>query len=93
MNSIETPLSLFELQNSRSYWGSLGTKIIVQREKIKNIEFFVQAKQNEVNEALKEKRVLENLKEKEQEKFYKEVLAVESRELDDIATIRYMRAN
>ena len=93
MNSIDSPQSLFEIQNSRGYWGSLGTKIIAQREKIKNIEFFVQAKREEVNEALKEKRVLENLKEKDQEKFYKEFLAYENRELDEIATVRYMRAN
>ena len=93
ISSIDTPQSLFEIQNSRGYWGNLGTKIIAQREKIKNIEFFVQAKRNEVNEALKEKRVLENLKEKEQEKFYKEFLAYENRELDEIATVRYMSAN
>ena len=92
ISSIDTPQSLFEIQNSRGYWGNLGTKIIAQREKIKNIEFFVQAKRNEVNEALKEKRVLENLKEKEQEKFYKEFLAYENRELDEIATVRYMSA-
>ncbi len=93
MSSIETPQSLFEIQNSRNYWGGLGAKIITQREKIKNIEFFVKAKQEEVNEALKEKRVLENLKEKEQEKFYREFLAYENRELDEIATVRYTRAN
>lgn len=93
ISSIDTPQSLFEIQNSRGYWGSLGTKIIAQREKIKNIEFFVQAKRNEVNEALKEKKVLENLKEKEQEKFYKEFLAYENRELDEIATVRYMSTN
>ena len=93
MNAIDSPQSLFEIQNSRGYWGHLGTKIIAQREKIKNIEFFVQAKREEVNEALKEKRVLENLKEKDQERFYKEILAYENRELDDIATVRYMRAN
>lgn len=93
MSTIDTPQSLFEIQNSRGYWGNLGTKIIAQREKIKNIEYFVQAKREEVNEALKEKRVLENLKEKDQERFYKEFLAYENRELDEIATVRYMRAN
>ena len=93
ISSIDSPQSLFEVQNSRGYWGCLGTKIIAQREKIKNIEFFVQAKRNEVNEALKEKKVLENLKEKELEKFYKEFLAYENRELDEIATVRYMSAN
>ncbi len=93
ISSMDTPQSLFEIQNSRGYWGNLGTKIIAQREKIKNIEYFVQAKREEVNEALKEKKVLENLKEKDQERFYKEFLAYENRELDEIATVRYIRAN
>ena len=91
MNSMDSPLNLFEVQNSRGYWGSLGVLIAKQRERIKNVEFFMQAKQNEVNEAIKEKKVLENLKEKEQEAFYREYLQYESREFDDIAIQRYDR--
>ena len=91
MNSMDSPLNLFEVQNSRGYWGSLGVSIAKQRERIKNVEFFMQAKQNEVNEAIKEKKVLENLKEKEQEAFYREYLRLESKELDDIAIQRYDR--
>ncbi len=93
INSIDTPISLFEMQNSRGYWGNLGIKIAQQKERIKNVETFMKAKQQEVNEAIKEKKVLENLKEKEQEKFYKEFLAYERRELDEIAISRYSRIN
>lgn len=92
MNSIDTPQSLFEIQNSRGYWGTLGVKIAQQKERIKNIEIFLKAKQSEVNEAVKEKKVLENLKEKEEEKFYKEFLSYERRELDEIAITRYARS-
>ncbi len=91
MNSIDSPKSLFEIQNSRGYWGNLGVKINQQRERIKNIETFMHAKQVEINEALKEKRVLENLKTKEEEKYYKEFLAHERKELDEIALSRYSR--
>ena len=92
MNTIDSPKSLFEIQNSRGYWGSLGVKIAQQRERIKNVEVFLQAKQAEVNDAVKEKKVLENLKEKEEEKFYQEFLEHERRELDDLSISRYKRA-
>ena len=92
MNTIDSPKSLFEIQNSRGYWGSLGVKIAQQRERIKNVEVFLQAKQAEVNEAVKEKKVLENLKEKEEEKFYQEFLEYERRELDELSISRYKRA-
>lgn len=91
-NSMETPQSLFEIQNARDYWSNLGIKIANQKERIKNIEIFLKHKQEEVNEALKEKKVLENLKEKEQEKFYKEFLEHERQELDEIAISRFARA-
>lgn len=92
-SAMDTPQNLFEMKNARAYWGSLGTKIANQNERIKNIEFFLKAKQNEVNEAVKEKKVLENLKAKEEEKFYKEFLEYERRELDEIAISRFARAN
>lgn len=92
-SSIDTPQNLFEMQNARDYWGNLGTQIANQNERIKNIEIFLKAKQNEVNEAVKEKKVLENLKAKEEEKFYKEFLEYERRELDEIAISRFAQVN
>lgn len=91
ISTIDSPQSLLEIQNARHYWSTLGTKIANQKERIKNVKVFLQAKQTEVNEAVKEKKVLENLKEKEQEKFYKEFLAYERRELDEMATGRFIR--
>jgi len=92
-SSMDTPQSLFEIQNARDYWSNLGIRIANQKERIKNIEVFLKSKQNEVNEAVKEKKVLENLKEKEQEKFYKEFEQYERRELDEIAITRFARAH
>ena len=91
-NSIESPQSLFEIQNARDYWSNLGIRIAEQKERIKNIQTFLKAKQEEVNEAVKEKKVLENLKAKEQEKFYKEFLEYERKELDEIAISRFAQA-
>lgn len=93
ISTIDSPKSLLEIQTARNYWSSLITKIANQKARIKNIEAFLNAKQTEVNEAVKEKKVLENLKEKEQEKYYKEFLAYETRELDELAIGRYARAN
>ncbi len=91
-NSIDSPQSLFEIQNARDYWSNLGIRIAEQKERIKNIQTFLKAKQEEVNEAVKEKKVLENLKAKEQEKFYKEFLEYERKELDEIAISRFAQA-
>ena len=51
----------------------------------------MEAKQKEVNQALKEKKIYEKLKENEEEKFYKELNMKESVEIDDIALSRYGR--
>ena len=91
-NSIDSPQSLFEIQNARDYWSNLGIRIAEQKERIKNIQTFLKAKQEEVNEAVKEKKVLENLKAKEQEKFNKEFLEYERKELDEIAISRFAQA-
>ena len=56
---------------------------------IENTKKVLKIKQNEVNEALKEVKVLEKLKETQSEKFYKAIEKKEAEEIDDIATTRY----
>ena len=46
-------------------------------------------KQNEVNEALKQVKILEKLKEKEEKKFNDFIKYQEAKEIDDIVTTRY----
>ena len=46
-------------------------------------------KQEAVNEALKDVKVLEKLKEKQSQKFYKDIEMKEANEIDDISTARY----
>ena len=53
--------------------------------------FFVKQKQSEVNQALKEKKILEKLKEKEKNAFYQEFIKQEAKELDDLASTRHAR--
>ena len=58
-------------------------KIITEWRKLLRI------KQNEVNEALKQVKILEKLKEKEEKKFNDFINYQEAKEIDDIVTTRY----
>ena len=89
--SAENALDIREVCNYKNYLGKVDTEIKQQEESIENIMFFVRQKQNEVNEALKEKKILEKLKEKEKTAYLNEFFAQESKELDDIASTRYAR--
>ena len=51
----------------------------------------LEVKRREVNEVLKEKKVLEKLKENQQKKYYQEFEQYERRELDDMSSSRYGR--
>ena len=56
---------------------------------IADIENELELKQEEVREALKAKKMLEKLKEKEYKAFLKDFEQREAKELDDIALTRY----
>ncbi|MBQ3312108.1 flagellar export protein FliJ [bacterium] len=69
-------------------------------QKIKNQKFIIEKtknvlkmKQNEVNEAYKEVKVLEKLKEVQSQKFYRNIEKKEAEEVDDIMTSRYKFQN
>ena len=56
---------------------------------ITNINKLLAKKQQEVNEVLKEKKVLEKLKERQQKTYYLNFENAERKELDDISSSRY----
>lgn len=89
--SLEKTLDIQEVCNYKGFLGKKTIEIKQQEDRIENVMFFVRAKQKEVNEAHKEKKILENLKEKEQKAYYNEFIKQEAKELDDIATTRYVR--
>jgi len=84
-------LDISEVQLHKNYLAKVTTDIRQQHNVLENIRKLVEIKQNEVNAALKEKKIFEKLKEKEQNKFYKEVEAKERFEVDDMAISRYVR--
>lgn len=84
-------LDLVEVQRYKDFINKLLVDISNQKIVIQNISKLLEIKRKEVNDILKEKKVLEKLKENQQKKFYQAFEQYERRELDDIATARYSR--
>ena len=68
---------------------NLQEQITQQEHNIENTKKALRVKQEAVNEALKDVKVLEKLKEKQSQKFYKDIEMKEANEIDDISTARY----
>lgn len=85
-------LDLIEVQRYKDFINKLLVDISAQKVVVQNITKLLEIKRKEVNEILKEKKVLEKLKENQKQKYYKEFEQYERSELDDIASSRYMRA-
>lgn len=84
-------LDLVEVQRYKDFINKLIVDISNQKVVVQNITKLLEIKRKEVNEILKEKKVLEKLKENQQKKYYQEFERYERRELDDIASSRYAR--
>lgn len=87
--SLEDDLNVFALANFKNYMVNLQEQIIQQEHNIENTKKALRVKQEAVNEALKDVKVLEKLKEKQSQKFYKDIEMKEANEIDDISTARY----
>ena len=68
---------------------NLQEQITQQEHNIENTKKALRVKKEAVNEALKDVKVLEKLKEKQSQKFYKDIEMKEANEIDDISTARY----
>jgi len=66
--------------------------IFGQEDLIKKMENVVHLKQMEVNIAMQDKKVMEKLKEKEEQKYYSHIDYLERQEIDDITISRYKRS-
>jgi flagellar export protein FliJ len=78
-----------QVEGHRDY----GLKLIVdeknQRRIIENTKAILEKKQIEVREAHKKVEILKKLKEKQEEQYYKDFLASEVKEVDDITSARF----
>ena len=84
-------LNLVEVQRYKDFINKLIVDISSQKVVVQNISRLLEVKRREVNEVLKEKKVLEKLKENQQKKYYQEFEQYERRELDDMSSSRYGR--
>ena len=82
-------LNLQQMESHRSYDIKLSVDVVNQQRKIDNTKSILERKQKEVQEAHKEVEVLKKLKEKQEEQYYKDFLASEVNEIDDITSARF----
>lgn len=84
-------LDLVEVQRYKDFINKLIVDISNQKVVIQNISKVLELKRKEVNEIIKEKKVLEKLKENQKKKYYQSYEYYQTRELDDISSARYAR--
>lgn len=85
-------LDLNEVQRYKDFINKLIVDISNQKVIIQNVQKLLELKRKEVNEILKEKKVLEKLKENQKKKYYQEIEHNTRKELDDITSSRYRSA-
>ena len=82
-------LDVQQIEAHRQY----GLKLIVDANNkeriIANTKMLLARKQTEVAEAHKKVEVLKKLKENQEEKYYKDFLAAETKEIDDLTSARF----
>jgi flagellar FliJ protein len=82
-------VNVSELAGYNDYLFQLEQDIKSKQMTIKNTKKVLLVKQADVNEALKDVKVLEKLKENQSKKFYDAIYKKEAEEIDDIVTARY----
>ena len=84
-------LDFVEVQRYKDFINKLIVDISNQKVVIQNISKVLELKRKEVNEIIKEKKVLEKLKENQKKKYYQSYEHYQTRELDDMSSARYAR--
>lgn len=96
-NSLESiyekdeDLDILGITNYKNFLSKIINDVKVQEGVIENTKMILQLKRNEVSKALKEVKVLDALKEKQEKKFYQNYEYLQSKEIDDISSTRYHR--
>lgn len=85
-------LNIQEVTNYKDYLGKVIVDARNQEQVIEQTRYLLKFKQLEVQEALKEVKVLEKLKETQEKKYYQNYEYIQSKEIDDIASTRYKKA-
>jgi len=80
-----------EMNLYRAYLERLGTEILHQQDRVRELEWATEAKRLELVEASRKKKVLERLKEKKQEAHAYEETRQETRILDEVSRQNRLR--
>ncbi len=83
--------NLGEVSRLDDFANALRDDITIQELTIQAIHERVEAKRLELIEAMKERKVLEALRDKQQEEYIKAQMKAEQNEMDEMASVRYAR--
>lgn len=87
--SNSSNINVEQVVNLKNYLPKLEDKIKSQRQLINDMKNVLELKQDEVNAAYRDKEILEKLKDKQKNAYYKEFEITQNNELDDITICRY----
>lgn len=73
------------------YKEKLKTALFHQEKKVEVLSTRVEDARGHLIEARKDRKIMENLKEKDRERYRMEILASEQKELDDLSIMKYAR--
>lgn len=86
-------MNIPEIVALRNYLERVQSDIQTQLELIKRTQIRIDEQKIEVENAYKDLKSLENLKEKQEKEHYRNILMMEAKEIDDIAISRYKGDN
>jgi flagellar protein FliJ len=89
--ALDSNLPANEIAAADEYAKCLRDDVKVQQLTIRAVRSRVEAKRAEVVEAMKERKVLEALRDKQEREHVAAQMRVEQNELDDVASVRYAR--
>lgn len=81
-------LMMSMLTVEQTYLSALEERIVVQRERVTQAERLLEERRQALLEAQRERKALERLREKQYEQWRQEMLRVEQKALDELATMR-----
>ena len=98
-NSLEAELKekqkstvpIHEFRNHSLYIQSMKQKMIEQQDLVMQAQNLLELKRKDVEEAMKDKKIIEKLKLKQYDAWQENFTKIESKLLDELATIRHIR--
>lgn len=91
INMLQNNANTLEISRLDEYQKAIRDDIKLQELTIEAIRKKVEAKRNELVEAMKDRKVLEALRDKQEKEYIQQYLKAEQNEMDEMASVRYAR--